>query len=96
MQKEIKIIPRCEKQLNEAMEYITENSPKQAQIMHDQFYSILSKIERQPGIGIRYKKGMRRIKLGKFRYNIFYKEFDKFISIRGIWHTSRGTDYEEK
>jgi hypothetical protein len=96
MQKEIKIIPRCEKQLNEAMEYIAENSPKQAQIMHDQFYSILSKIERQPGIGIRYKRGMRRIKLGKFRYNIFYKEFDKFISIRGIWHASRGTDFEEK
>ncbi len=96
MQKKIKIIPRCEKQLNEAMEYIAENSPKQAQIMHEQFYNTLSKIEKQPSIGRPYKKGMRRIKLGKFRYNIYYKEFDKFISIRGIWHTSRGTEFEER
>jgi len=50
---------------------------------------------KQPGMGIRYKKGMRRIKLGKFRYNVFYKEFDDFVSIRGIWHTRRGTDFKE-
>jgi hypothetical protein len=31
----------------------------------------------------------------KFRYNIFYRELDSFTSIRGIWHTSRGTDFED-
>ncbi|MDR2595545.1 MAG: type II toxin-antitoxin system RelE/ParE family toxin [Fibromonadaceae bacterium] len=95
MQKKIKIIPICEKQLNKAMEYIAENSPKQAQIMHDQFYNTLSKIEKQPSIGRPYKKGMRKIKLGKFRYNIYYKVKDEYISIRGIWHTSRGTEFED-
>jgi hypothetical protein len=38
---------------------------------------------------------MRAIKLGKFSYNIFYRENDTDVDILGIWHTSRGTEFEE-
>jgi plasmid stabilization system protein ParE len=86
----------CEDMLAEAMKYIAENSPKQAQIMHDQFYKSLSIIERMPGIGTIYKNGMRKMLLGKFRYHIFYKEEKDCVNIKGIWHTSRGTEFSEE
>jgi hypothetical protein len=53
-------------------------------------------LETTPWIGTKYKNGMRKIKLGKFSYNIFYRELNSFTSIRGIWHTSRGTEFEEE
>jgi plasmid stabilization system protein ParE len=85
----------CEEMLNEALAYVAKNSLKQARIMHDQFFNVLSILERMPGIGTKYKNGMRKIRLGKFRYNIFYREKESEIEIVGIWHTSRGTDFEE-
>jgi len=49
-----------------------------------------------PGIGTRYKNGMRKANLGKFRrYNIYYKESETNIEVVGIWHTSSGTEFEE-
>jgi len=44
---------------------------------------------------IPYKEGIRNIKLGKFRYNIYYRENESNIDILGIWHTSRGTEFGE-
>jgi len=52
-------------------------------------------LEAMPGIGTKYKNGMRKIRLGKFRYNIYYRENENNIDILGIWHTSRGTEFEE-
>jgi len=48
-----------------------------------------------PELGTIYKNGMRKFKLGKFRYNIYYRENKTTIDILGIWHTSRGTEFEE-
>ncbi|MDR0516740.1 MAG: type II toxin-antitoxin system RelE/ParE family toxin [Fibromonadaceae bacterium] len=93
--KPTKLTDRCEKQANKAVEYLEEKSPKQATVFKIQFLNMVDKIGRQPRLGTSYKKGMRKIQLGKFRYFIYYKEFDKFVSIRGIWHTSRGTDFSE-
>jgi len=89
------VTENCERQLDEAIIYIEENSPQQAEIMRSQFFEAIRLLERTPWIGIPYKDGMKRIKLGKFRYNIYYIELTDFISIRGIWHTSRGTEFEE-
>jgi len=95
---EVKIKPtittlECEEMLNEALAYMAKNSLKQARIMNKQFYDVLRILQRMPKIGIKYKKGMRRIKLGKFRYFIYYKEKETEIEIVGIWHTSRGTEF---
>jgi len=48
-----------------------------------------------PEIGTICQNGMRRFKLGKFRYNIYYRVKEMEIEILGIWHTSRGTEFEE-
>jgi plasmid stabilization system protein ParE len=93
--KPVTVAPKCDEMLNEAFEYIAKNSLKQAQIMISQYKAIISKLRRQPGLGRRYKDGMRRIGLGKFRYHIFYKEKETEIEIVGIWHTSRGTEFSE-
>ena len=87
--------PECEDMLNEAIRYIARDSLKQAKIMHDKFYGILSILETMPGIGSKYGNKMRRFMLGKFPYYIYYAEHESYISIRGIWHTSRGTAFEE-
>jgi plasmid stabilization system protein ParE len=86
---------KCEKMLDEAFAYIAQNSLRQAQIMIEQFEGIIDILKKQPGIGTKYKNGIRKIKLGKFRYNIFYRENENDIDILGIWHTSRGTDFME-
>ena len=85
----------CEEMLNEAIRYIAQDSPKQAEIMHNRFFEILKTLETMPGIGTIYKNGMRKIKLGKFRYNIYYREKEDVVEILGIWHTSRGTEFGE-
>jgi len=85
----------CMEMLATALDYIEESSPKQADIMFGQFFKAMELLEIMPGIGTKYKNGMRKIKLGKFRYNIYYREKETEIEVLGIWHTSRGTDFEE-
>jgi len=63
--------------------------------MLNQFEEILDILKKQPGIGTKYKNGMRKIKLGKFRYNIYYRENETNIEIVGVWHTSRGMEFTE-
>jgi len=85
----------CDVMLKEAVEFIKGNSPKQAKIMIEKFRKIKNLLETFPEIGTLYKNGMRKFKLGKFRYNIYYRIKEKEIEIVGIWHTSRGTEFEE-
>jgi len=86
----------CKRMLKEATAYIAENSSEtQAEIMLMQFEKIVSLLETMPGIGSKYGNEMRRFLLGKFPYYIYYAEHKSYISIRGIWHTSRGTEFEE-
>jgi len=83
----------CRAMLKEAIKYISQTSPMQARIMRAQFEETIKMIQRMPRIGAAYKKGMRRIKLGKFRYYIYYKETKTAIEILGIWHTSKGSSF---
>jgi len=85
----------CMEMLAEVLDYMEENSPKQANIMFEQFFKAMQIIEIMPGIGTKYKNGMRNIKLGKFRYNIYYREKETETEVLGIWHTSRETNFEE-
>jgi plasmid stabilization system protein ParE len=84
---------KCRIQLNKAAEYIAVDAPKQADILLDRFEETLKMIQRAPKIGMSYKKGMRRTKLGKFRYYVYYKETKTAIEILGIWHTSKGNKF---
>jgi len=97
---EIKIKPaipslKCEIMLNNALAYLAKQSLSQARIMNNQFYEIIGILEKFPGIGTPYKNGMRKMLLGKFPYYIYYREMETEIDILGIWHTSRGTEFEE-
>ena len=95
--KPVEVTERCFELLNEAIIYLRDKAlaPTQAEIMNDQFFAAIKQLETTPWIGIPYKKGMKAIKLGKFSYNIFYRENENDIDILGIWHTSRGTEFEE-
>ena len=88
-----KLTEDCLIMLEEAVKYIKKTAPVQARIMKTQFQETRKMIERMPRIGAAYKKGMRRIKLGKFRYYIYYKETKTAIEILGIWHTSKGSSF---
>jgi len=89
------ITERCDRQLEKAARYIAKTSPRQAGILYDTFEEKVERICQMPGIGTLYKNGMRRFKLGKFRYNIFYRETKDKIFFLGIHHTSRGTEFHE-
>ncbi len=87
----------CEAQVDRAVKYLEDNyAPKQAALLRSEFLKIVKLLEIMPGIGTKYKNGMRKANLGKFRrYNIYYREKEANIEILGIWHTSRGTEFEE-
>jgi plasmid stabilization system protein ParE len=93
--KKAKVSEECENMVREAAVYIAKNSLKQAEILFDEFDQHIDLIEAMPGIGMKYKNGMRRFLLGKFPYYIYYREKENIIEILGIWHTSRGTEFEE-
>ena len=84
---------RCLKMLDKAIEYYKEKAPDQAEIISSQFFKAIRLLETMPGIGAKYKDDMRKFLLGKFPYYIYYKEKAQYISIVGIWHTSRGTEF---
>jgi plasmid stabilization system protein ParE len=87
---------RLAKQLEKAINYLYDNyAPTQAEIMGRQFFNTVRNLERQPGLGTRYKNGMRRIMLGKFRYFIYYREKETEIEIVGIQHTSMGAEFSD-
>ncbi|MCL2283303.1 MAG: type II toxin-antitoxin system RelE/ParE family toxin [Fibromonadales bacterium] len=88
------LTPRCKEQLNKAMTFIAADSPRQAEIMAEQFSAVRKIMEIMPEIGSKYKNGIRKFLLGKFPYYIYYKEKETEIEILGIWHTSRGTEFE--
>ncbi|MDR2579995.1 MAG: type II toxin-antitoxin system RelE/ParE family toxin [Fibromonadaceae bacterium] len=92
------ISEECLEMLQEAIIYLKETAlaPDQAEIMKSQFFKMVRMLERMPGLGVIYKNGMRRFMLGKFRYQIYYKELEDEIEIVGIWHTSRGTEFEDR
>jgi len=92
--KPVKTNKRCEKMLDEAIRFIEKDSPEQAAIMRSQFFKVMRLLEVMPGIGSKYKDGMRKFLLGKFPYYVYYKELAKHIKIVGIWHTSRGTEFD--
>ena len=93
IQKPAKVLLRCEKMLQREFLYISANSPKQAEILLEQFDETLKTIERMPTMGAIYKGKMRRMKLGKFRYYVYYRETKTAIEILGIWHTSKGSSF---
>jgi plasmid stabilization system protein ParE len=89
------VMPRCEKMLNEATEYyVKENLPEQAKELAGKFRYMVKLIEAVPGIGTPWKNGIRTVLIRKYRYNIYYRETETNIEILGIWHTSRGTEFE--
>jgi plasmid stabilization system protein ParE len=91
------ITEECEVMLREAASWTKENYnyPTQAEKMVKRFYKIVQVLETFPEIGTLCQNGMRKFPLGKFPYSIYYREKENEIEILGIWHTSRGTAFEE-
>ena len=60
----------------------------------DDVLAALDKIERDPGIGARYRNTDRRFyRLKRFPYLIYYREFDDRIWIAAIAHERRRPGY---
>ena len=85
---------RCRMLVIKAAKYIEKDSLKEANILIDTFNEKVTSICKMPGIGVPCKNGMRKMRLGKFRYNLFYKVRKNEVFFIGIHHMSRGTDFE--
>ncbi len=55
------LLSKCESALKKEFNYISENSPKQAEILLEQFDEIRKTIERMPTMGAIYKKKLTAI-----------------------------------
>ena len=89
--KQAVIHPKCWKDVDDAYEYILRESPKQANILREQFLETVGDIQRMPTRGMIYRDDIRKTKLGKFRYGVYYREEADRIEILGIHHERRGT-----
>jgi len=91
-----RISRQCRRQVKALAKYIeTEgNSPKQASILIDTFNEKAISVCKMPTIGMLYKNEIRRIQLGKFPYNIYYRIKKDKVYFIGIWSMKRGKDFE--
>jgi len=92
--KKAKPTKKCRDMVKQEATYIKKNSSTQAKIFVKEFRETVDLIETLPGMGSKAKFGMKKMLLGKFRYNVYYRENENSIDILGIWHTSRGTEFE--
>jgi len=85
---------RCRTQVKKAAEYIRKDSPMQADILIDTFNEKATAICKNPETGMPWEDGMRKLKLGKFKYNIFYKATKDKVYFLGIHSMRRGSKFE--
>jgi len=90
-----RISKRCRRQVKALAKYIETNgdSPKQASILIDTFNEKAASICKMPTIGMPYKNETRKIPLGKFQYNIYYRITKDCVYFIGIWSMKRGKDF---
>ena len=91
-----RISKQCRKQVKAVAKYIQTkgNSPEQASILIDTFNEKAVNICKMPTIGTPYKNEIRKIPLGKFPYNIYYRITKDSVYFIGIWSMKRGKDFE--
>jgi plasmid stabilization system protein ParE len=83
----------CRKMVKNAAEYIAKESVEEANILIDTFNEIAANVCKYPEMGRPFKNKMRKIRMGKFRYYIYYKVTKDKVYFLGIWHTRRGTEF---
>jgi len=90
-----RISKRCRKQVRALAKYIETkgDSPKQASILIDTFNEKAASVCKMPTKGMPYKNGTRKIPLGKFPYNLYYRITKDFVYFIGIWSMRRGKDF---
>jgi len=90
-----RISKQCRKQVKAVAKYIQTkgNSPEQASILIDTFNEKAVNICKMPTIGTPYKNEIRKIPLGKFPYNIYYRITKDSVYFIGIWSMKRGKDF---
>jgi hypothetical protein len=84
----------CRKMVKKAANYIAQDSVKEANILIDTFNEIAAKICKNPEFGRPYKDGLRKIKLGKFQYNVFYEITKNIVYFVGIYSMKRGEEFK--
>jgi plasmid stabilization system protein ParE len=85
---------RCRAQVKKAAEYIRRDSPMQADILIDTFNEKAIAICKNPETGMPWEDGIRRLRLGKFKYSIFYKTTKDKVYFLGIHSMRRGSKFE--
>lgn len=84
----------AKKELDKAVAYNNRKRPGLGQGLLDEVLAALGKLESDPGIGARYRNTTRRFyRLKRFRYVIYYAEFEKNIWIAAIAHERRRPGY---
>ena len=84
-------------ELDEAIGWYNDTQDGLGLDLHDEVEAALSKIERDPGIGARYRNTPYRFyRVKRFPYVIYYLELDAVIWISDIAHERRRPGYWRK
>ncbi|AQG80810.1 type II toxin-antitoxin system RelE/ParE family toxin [Spirosoma montaniterrae] len=81
----------AQQERDDAIEWFTKESPAQARNWLDEFDRLLDRLENNPFQYAEHLLFIRRAKLHKFPYHVFYAvdEINYSVEIIGIQHTSR-------
>ena len=89
----INITLRAQKQINSAYWYIRCDSLQYSDEFLSAVYAFIAKIGKNPNIGTLYIKNVRKKLLKKYHYYVYYRIKRESITILGIWHTKRGSQF---
>lgn len=77
-------------ELDDAVEWYNDRQAGVGQELLDEVLQAIDKLERNPGIGARYRSTDRRFfRLKRFPYVLYYQEFDDHVWIAAIAHARR-------
>ena len=80
-------------EIREAIEYYNDARDGLGDEFADEVEAALVRIGRQPKASSPYSGGYRRYFLGKrFTYSIFYIEYDDYVWVASVYHSSREPD----
>jgi len=89
MSRRIVLRPEAEADLLAARDWYEQEVPELAQAFADSFEAMITQIEAMPELYVAALENIRRGKLRRFPYLIYYRVLSDRIEVMGVLHSSR-------
>lgn len=89
MRRHLVLRPKAEADLLQARDWYEQESLELAEAFADSFEEMIARIEAMPELYVVVLENIRRAKLRRFPYLVYYRVFPQLIEVLGVLHGSR-------